>query len=109
LHRLFLRPISIALPGVALFQTTAAAYVELGIDVQGIFQRSLAVLTNRLSSSVLQDLDLGGPLFFAAILGSVHLLVSHGGCLVLLQTGRHLDISASSHGLDCRGPSMTEE
>lgn len=49
---------------------------ELGIDVQGIFKRSLAIMSSRLGANVLQELDLGGPLFFAALLGSVHLLVS---------------------------------
>lgn len=62
---------------------------ELGIDLQGILRRSLAVLTHRLGSDVLLDLDLGGPLFFAAILGSVHLLVTvwhywnHRSCCIV--------------------------
>ena len=51
------------------------ARAELGIDLQGILRRSLAVLSHRLGSPRLQDLDMGGPLLFAAILGSVHLLV----------------------------------
>ncbi len=56
--------------------TAFPCVAELGIDLQGILRRSIAVLTHRLGSDVLLDLDLGGPLFFAAILGSVHLLVS---------------------------------
>ena len=55
----------------------ACAAAELGIDLQGILQRSLAVLSYRLRSPTLQELDMGGPLLFAAILGSVHLLVWH--------------------------------
>lgn len=61
----------------------ASGAAELGIDLRGILRRSVAVLTHRLGSNVLLDLDLGGPLFFAAILGSVHLLVStlcHAAC-----------------------------
>jgi hypothetical protein len=53
----------------------ACGAAELGIDLQGILQRSLAVLSYRLGSPTLQELDMGGPLLFAAILGSVHLLV----------------------------------
>ncbi|KAK9919010.1 hypothetical protein WJX75_008673 [Coccomyxa subellipsoidea] len=56
------------------FEDEAPLLEELGIDLQGILRRSVAVLTHRLGSNVLLDLDLGGPLFFAAILGSVHLL-----------------------------------
>lgn len=59
---------------------TACSGAELGIDLQGILRRSIAVLTHRLGSNVLLDLDLGGPLFFAAILGSVHLLVGALSC-----------------------------
>ena len=54
-----------------------ASHAELGIDLQGILRRSLAVLSHRLRSPTLQDLDMGGPLLFAAILGSVHLLVGN--------------------------------
>lgn len=50
-------------------------FAELGIDLQGILKRSLAILSYRLGSPTLLDLDMGGPLLFAAILGSVHLLV----------------------------------
>ena len=56
---------------------TEAAWgrAELGIDVRVILQRSLAVLTGRLGSAHMADLDMGGPLAYALLLASVHLLV----------------------------------
>lgn len=48
---------------------------ELGIDLQGILKRSIAILMHRLKSQSLTDLDMGGPLLFTTMLSAVHLLV----------------------------------
>jgi len=78
-----LRPSSASTPGTAPRAATAAcrggergprARAELGIDVQAILRRSAAVLTNRLGAADMTDLDMGGPLAYALLLASVHLL-----------------------------------
>ena len=51
-------------------------YAELGIDIPGIWRRSLGVLLNRTKASDVEELDMGGPLIFCLLLGSIHLLVS---------------------------------
>ncbi|KAK9837785.1 hypothetical protein WJX74_005015 [Apatococcus lobatus] len=56
------------------FEEEAPLLEELGIDVSGILQKSFAVLLGRTKSDDLEDLDLGGPLIFAALLAAVHLL-----------------------------------
>ncbi len=48
---------------------------ELGIDIPKILRKTQYVLTYRLNKHDLDDLDLGGPLVFVAILGAAHLLV----------------------------------
>lgn len=48
---------------------------ELGVDIPKILRKTQYVLTYRLSKHDLDDLDLGGPLVFVAILGAAHLLV----------------------------------
>ncbi|KAK9826895.1 hypothetical protein WJX81_006155 [Elliptochloris bilobata] len=56
------------------FEDEAPLLEELGIDVQAILRRSLAILTGRLGSAHMADLDMGGPLAYALLLASVHLL-----------------------------------
>lgn len=48
---------------------------ELGIDLGGIWRRTMGVLTGRLRGADLEELDVGGPLFFSAVLGASHLVV----------------------------------
>lgn len=48
---------------------------ELGVDIPKILRKTQYVLTYRLTKHDLDDLDLGGPLVFVAILGAAHLLV----------------------------------
>ena len=62
------------------FDSPACCCVELGIDVSGILQKSFAVLLGRTKSTDLEDLDLGGPLIYAALLAAVHLLVGPVAC-----------------------------
>ena len=50
---------------------------ELGIDLQGILKRSIAILLLRLKSDSLTELDMGGPLLFTTLFSAVHLLVRH--------------------------------
>lgn len=50
--------------------------VELGIDLGGILQKTKAVLLFSTNSQHLNDLDMGGALLFAALLGALHLMVS---------------------------------
>ena len=49
---------------------------ELGIDVSGILRRSKCVLVGRVGADSLKEVDMGGPLIFAASLAALHLL--HG-------------------------------
>ncbi len=49
---------------------------ELGIDLQGILKRSIAILLLRLKSDSLTELDMGGPLLFTTLFSAVHLLAS---------------------------------
>ena len=49
---------------------------ELGIDLGGIWRRTMGVLTGRLRGADLEELDVGGPLFFSAVLGASHLVVN---------------------------------
>lgn len=42
---------------------------ELGIDIPSIIRKTRCILTNKLTSEVLKDLDLGGPLILYAMLG----------------------------------------
>ena len=49
---------------------------ELGIDLAGILKKSRAVLIGRVGADSLRDVDMGGPLIFAASLAALHLL--HG-------------------------------
>eukprot|EP00803_Ostreobium_quekettii_P002735 evm.model.scf_1534.2 EVM.evm.TU.scf_1534.2 scf_1534:5625-7995(+) len=48
---------------------------ELGIDIPGILKKTRAILMLRVSAPALEDLDMGGPLMFAALLGGLHLLM----------------------------------
>ena len=48
---------------------------ELGIDLGGIWKRTRGVLTFQMGAPEMQELDVGGPLLFSAILGMSHLLV----------------------------------
>ena len=59
-----------------LLSSVVFGAAELGIDLQGILKRSIAVLMHRLKSNSLADLDMGGPLLFTTLLSAVHLLVS---------------------------------
>lgn len=43
--------------------------------MQAILRRSLSVLTGRLGAAHMADLDMGGPLAYALLLASIHLLV----------------------------------
>jgi protein YIPF5/7 len=49
---------------------------ELGIDLQAILKKSRSVLIGRVGADSLKDVDMGGPLLFAAGLAALHLL--HG-------------------------------
>ena len=49
---------------------------ELGIDLGGILRRTRGVLIGRLRGPDMEELDVGGPLLFSAILGASHLVVS---------------------------------
>jgi len=86
-----LRPSSASTPGTAPREATPAcrdgergsrARAELGIDVQAILRRSAAVLTNRLGAADMTDLDMGGPLAYALLLASVHLLARAAASLL---------------------------
>ncbi|GMH32432.1 hypothetical protein BSKO_00266 [Bryopsis sp. KO-2023] len=48
---------------------------ELGIDLAGILKKTKAVITLKTSSQHLEDLDMGGALLFAALLGALHLMM----------------------------------
>ncbi len=48
---------------------------ELGVDLGGIWKRTRGVLTFQMGAPEMQELDVGGPLLFAGILGLSHLLV----------------------------------
>ena len=50
------------------------AAAELGIDIPAILRRTFGILTFRLGSQDAENLDLGGPLIFMALLGAAHLL-----------------------------------
>ncbi len=52
-----------------------ARRAELGIDLGGIWKRTRGVLTFQMGAPEMQELDVGGPLLFSAILGLSHLLV----------------------------------
>ncbi|CAK0785761.1 hypothetical protein CVIRNUC_008972 [Coccomyxa viridis] len=58
----------------ASFEDEQPLLEELGIDLQGILKRSIAILMHRLRSKSLMDLDMGGPLLFTTLLSAVHLL-----------------------------------
>lgn len=47
---------------------------ELGVDLSGICKRSKGVLLGRLQGQEMEDLDIGGPLLFSAVLAASHLL-----------------------------------
>ncbi|KAK9806203.1 hypothetical protein WJX72_005193 [[Myrmecia] bisecta] len=66
------------------FEEEAPLLEELGIDIPGIWKKSRAIATNRFRTSDLESLDLGGPLVFALVMGSVHLLTGklHFGVLL---------------------------
>jgi protein YIPF5/7 len=49
---------------------------ELEIDVGAIIQKSISILTARVGADSLRDIDMGGPLLFAASLATIHLM--HG-------------------------------
>lgn len=55
---------------------------ELEIDIVGIWKRALAILTFRLQRPELEELDLAGPILFAVLLASTHLLVAHPACVI---------------------------
>ncbi len=54
---------------------TGARRAELGIDLGGIWKRTRGVLTFQMGAPEMQELDVGGPLLFSAVLGLSHLLV----------------------------------
>lgn len=47
---------------------------ELGIDLGGILRRTRGVLIGRLRGPDMEELDVGGPLLFSAVLGASHLV-----------------------------------
>ena len=59
----------------AVSDRTHAHRAELGIDLGGIWKRTRGVLTFQMGAPEMQELDVGGPLLFSAILGLSHLLV----------------------------------
>ena len=55
--------------------TSLSCAAELGIDIPAIISRTRSILLLRLAGHDMDNLDLGGPLIFMAILGLSHLLV----------------------------------
>jgi protein YIPF5/7 len=57
---------------------------ELGIDIAAILRKSKCVLIGRVGSDSLKDIDMGGPLLFAACLAAIHLLSAklHFGIII---------------------------
>ena len=60
----------------APFEDEPPILEELGIDLSGILKKSRSVLLGRVGADSLRDVDMGGPLIFAACLAALHLL--HG-------------------------------
>lgn len=55
--------------------TDSVPCAELGIDISGILKKSKGILAGRFSSADIEELDMGGPLVFAALLACAHVLV----------------------------------
>lgn len=62
--------------GLGWLLTLGLPSAELGIDIPAILRRSRGILLNRLGANEMQELDMGGPLCFALLLGGAHLLAS---------------------------------
>ena len=55
--------------------TACVLAAELGIDISGILKKSRGIFLGRFSSADVEELDMGGPLVFAALLACAHVLV----------------------------------
>jgi hypothetical protein len=69
-------PVHASLVGGNLSTLGGPPAAELGIDLGGILRRTRGVLIGRLRGPDMEELDVGGPLLFSAILGASHLVVS---------------------------------
>jgi protein YIPF5/7 len=58
----------------ASFEDEPPILEELGIDLGAILSKSKSVLIGRVGAESLNDVDMGGPLLFAAALAAMHLL-----------------------------------